>query len=108
MGFPDKDDHYVFFGAILTGLFKYGQLSYKHYILSQYVAEKDPVRRDLIGAKWPFSHSEIVGAESYLQNNRGAPRKWLFLFPFSFVAYQVMKRGPKFWLWKQQNNASKE
>ena len=100
-GLTDRDDQYAFYGAIGTGVGVYARLSYKHYLLRQYVNEADPVLKDIIGGKFPFTEAELRGASSYLERYKKSPRAWLKFCSLSFVAYECVKRGPFFWRWSR-------
>lgn len=102
LGLTDRDDQYAFYAAVGGGLGTYGRLTYKNYVLRQYVNEPDPLMKDIIAERFPFTSSELKGAERYLERYKTTPRIWLILYPLSFIGYEVMKRGPKFWNWNKQ------
>lgn len=92
----DRDDQYALYGAVGAGVGVYARLSYKNYLLRQFVNEADPVVKDIIGGKFPFTEAELRGASRYLEKYKRAPRVWLLFYPLSFVAYEFIKRGPLF------------
>jgi len=99
---PDRDDQYTFYGTIGAGLGTYARLSYKNYLLRCYIHEADPVMKDIIAGRYPFAEAELRGAKAYLMKFSKTPRLWLVMYPLGFVGYEVLKRGPKFWLWGKQ------
>jgi hypothetical protein len=102
-GFTERDDQYGLYGAIGTGLSIYGRLTYKNYLLRKYVAEPDPIMKKIIAGRFPFRSAELEGAQQYLLRYGKNPKAWLVFFPFSFIAYEAVKRGPRFWLWRQSS-----
>jgi hypothetical protein len=102
VGLTEKDDQYAFYLAVLGGIGTYGRLSYKNFLLKSYIKEPDPVLKDIIGGKFPFTDAELRGAQQYLERYKRSPRIWLVMFPFSFVAYEILKKGPRFWHWNNR------
>jgi hypothetical protein len=104
MGLTDRDDQYVCYAAVGGGLATYGRLTYKNFLLRQYINESDPVLKDIIAARFPFTEVELRGARQYLDRYKTTPRIWLILYPLAFIGYEVLKKGPKFWNWKKQSH----
>lgn len=99
-------DQVLLYGAIIAGFGTYGRLSYKNYLLRKYVAEPDHVVKTIIAGRFPFRSAELEGAQLYLQRYGRNPRVWLVLYPFSFIVYEAVKRGPpRFWLlWRESSS----
>lgn len=104
MGLTEKDDQYALYGSVLAGAGVYARLTYKNYLLRAYVKEQDPVLKDIIGGRFPFTEAELRGARQYVERFGKTPRIWFLMYPLSFVAYECVKRGPRFWLWGKQSN----
>ena len=83
------------FASIAVGVIGYGRLSYKHYLLEQFAKELDPLEKDIISGKYPFSSGELKGADSYLRKYGKTHRKWI-LFPLVYLSAEAIK------VWKQK------
>jgi hypothetical protein len=99
LGLTQRDDQYSFYLAFFGGIGTYGRLSYKNYLLKAYINEPDPVLKDIIGGRFPFTEAELRGAQRYLDKYKKSPRIWLIIYPLSFLGYEILKKGPRFWQW---------
>ena len=71
-------------------------------MLKQYTKESDPVLKEIIGGKFPFTDAELRGADPYIKRYGRNPRYFL-LFPLAFVAIASVRLGiNKFWLPKEK------
>ena len=89
LGFTQRDDQYSFYLAVFGGIGTYGRLSYKNHLLKSYINEPDPILKDIIGGKFPFTEAELRGAQRYLNRYKKSPRIWLIMYPLSFVGYEL-------------------
>jgi hypothetical protein len=92
-------EQYVFCGAVGACVGTFARLTYKNNLLRSYVDEANPQLRDIIGGRYPFKEAELRGAAAYLRRYKRAPLMWSIVYPAAFVAYEFVKRGPKFWTW---------
>lgn len=83
---------------LTAGFITYVRYSYKNYLLRAYIHETDPIQKVIIAGRFPFYDAELRGAELFWSKYKRTPRTWMFMYPLSFVAHEiVVKRCLKFW-----------
>jgi hypothetical protein len=85
-----KDEQYWLYGVSATSIGFYARETRKVHLLKLYTKETDPIIKDIIGGKYPFSNAELKGADAYVRKFGRNP-KYFFLFPLAFLSYGGVK-----------------
>jgi hypothetical protein len=85
-----KDEQYWLYGVSATSIGFYARETRKVHLLKLYTKETDPLIKDIIGGRYPFSNAELKGADAYVRKFGRNP-KYFFLFPLAFLSYGGVK-----------------